>query len=226
MTIKTTAVAYYKTSSSTNVGNDKDSLKRQQQAVQSYAKAHRLEVIQEFYDAAVSGADRVQTRDGFNDMLAYLLANGARIVLVESASRFARDLVVQITGHALLKRHGIELIPVDAPAHFTEDTPTATMVRAVLGAVSEFEKNTLVARLRKARDRKSNELGRRIEGRKDWKPVPEEAVKIAKAAAVRGLSLRKVSALLAKKGFLSPSKRPYGAGSIALMLGRKPKPKR
>lgn len=49
-------------------------------------------------------------REGFDAMLAYMLGNGARIVLVENASRFARDLVVQITGHSLLKKHGLELI--------------------------------------------------------------------------------------------------------------------
>jgi hypothetical protein len=44
---------------------------------------------------------------------------------VETASRFARDLAVQITGHELLKARGIELIPVDAPNHFIEEAPTA-----------------------------------------------------------------------------------------------------
>ena len=87
-----TAVAYYRTSSATNVGQDKDSLKRQQDAVRAYAAAHQLEVVREFYDAAVSGADPVMDRAGFVEMLTYLLGNGARIVLVENASRFARDL--------------------------------------------------------------------------------------------------------------------------------------
>jgi DNA invertase Pin-like site-specific DNA recombinase len=63
----------------------------------------------------VSGADPVESRDGFSQMLAYMLDNGARTVLVENAGRFARDHVVQALGHALLKKHGIELNPVDAP---------------------------------------------------------------------------------------------------------------
>ena len=33
-----TACAYYRTSSAANVGNDKDSLKRQQEAVRTYAE--------------------------------------------------------------------------------------------------------------------------------------------------------------------------------------------
>ena len=68
------------------------------------------------------GADHVMTRPGFSEMLAYMLGNGARIVLCENASRFARDLAVQIAGHDLLKSKGISLIPVDAPNHFQDET--------------------------------------------------------------------------------------------------------
>jgi hypothetical protein len=67
-------------------------------------------------------------------------------VLAENASRFARDLIVQLTGHALLRGRDIELIPIDAPSHFTDPTPTAEMVRQILGAVSQFEKASLVGR--------------------------------------------------------------------------------
>lgn len=219
-----TAVAYYRTSSATNVGQDKDSLKRQQDAVRAYAAAHQLEVVREFYDAAVSGADPVMDRAGFVEMLTYLLGNGARIVLVENASRFARDLAVQIAGHDMLKGHGITLVPVDAPSHFQDETPTATMVRSILGAVSQFEKEALVLKLRKARDRKSAQLGRRIEGAK-WTQDPvrnprasEAALNAARAARDKGLSLRAISAELAAQGFVARSGKPYSAESVKVLL--------
>ncbi|HEY0421852.1 MAG TPA: recombinase family protein, partial [Rhodopila sp.] len=82
------------------------------------------------------------------------------VVLVETASRFARDLAVQLTGHAVLRARGIELVPVDAPTHFTDPTPTAEMVRQILGAVSQFEKASLVAKLRHARERVKATTGR------------------------------------------------------------------
>ncbi|HEX6014466.1 MAG TPA: recombinase family protein, partial [Geminicoccaceae bacterium] len=112
----TPAVAYCRTSSAANVGPDKDSLARQRAAVTAYAKAHRLEIVREFRDEAVSGADPIDRRPGFVAMLAYLHAGGggARTILVETASRFARDLAVQLTGHDLLRAPGIELVPVDA----------------------------------------------------------------------------------------------------------------
>lgn len=219
-----TAVAYFRTSSATNVGADKDSLRRQQDAVNAYAQAHGLEVVRTFYDAAVSGADPVMDRPGFAEMLAYILGNGARIVLVENASRFARDLAVQIAGHDMLRSRGITLVPVDAPNHFQDETPTATMVRSILGAVSQFEKEALVLKLRKARDRKSAQLGRRIEGAK-WVQdpaknprAPQAAVKAARAAHAKGLSLRAISAELAAKGFASRSGKPYSAQSIKVLL--------
>jgi len=141
---KPAAVAYFRTSSAANTGPDKDK-RRQRAAVTAYAKAVKLRVVAEFYDAAVSGADPVDSRPGFIALLEYCAANHIGIVLAENASRFARDLIVQLTGHALLRERDIELIPVDAPSHFTDPTPTAEMVRQILGAVSQFEKASLVA---------------------------------------------------------------------------------
>ncbi len=218
-----TAVAYYRTSSATNVGADKDSLQRQRDAVRAYAKAQQLEVVREFYDAAVSGADPVMDRPGFAEMLAYILGNGARIVLVENASRFARDLAVQIVGHDMLKSRGITLVPVDAPNHFQDETPTAVMVRSILGAVSQFEKEALVLKLRKARDRKSAALGRRIEGA-HWmhsqQRAPEAHVQAAQAARAAGLSLRAISAGMAAQGFVARSGKPYSAQSVKVLISR------
>jgi len=59
---KTPALAYLRTSSSANVGADKDSDKRQRQAIATFAKHAGYELLEEFYDAAVSGADPIDTR--------------------------------------------------------------------------------------------------------------------------------------------------------------------
>jgi DNA invertase Pin-like site-specific DNA recombinase len=133
------AVAYLRTSSRANVGPDKDSDKRQLAAIHAYAKAAGFEIVETFYDAAVSGADRVDDRPGFAKMLERLLSNGARSILVESPDRFARDLMVQLAGHDMLKAKGITLIAASAPTFFVEDTPTAVVAK--LAAV-QFEKAT------------------------------------------------------------------------------------
>ena len=58
-------------------------------------------------------------------MLERLLSNGVRTIVVETANRFARDLMVQEVGYAMLKERGIELIATDKPDAFLDDTPTA-----------------------------------------------------------------------------------------------------
>ena len=51
-----------------------------------------------FYDPAVSGADPIETRPGFNRLLDRIEGNGVRVVIMEDASRFARDLMTQELG--------------------------------------------------------------------------------------------------------------------------------
>jgi DNA invertase Pin-like site-specific DNA recombinase len=218
--VKLPAVAYYRTSSAANVGADKDSERRQREAVAGYAKGARVEVVAEFYDAAVSSADPVDQRTGFVAFLDHCVAHGVGVVLVENASRFAHDLAAQLTGHALLQARGIELVPVDAPTYFTDPTPTAEMVRQILGAVSQFEKASLVAKLRGARERKKAATGR-CEGRK---PVPAEVIAQAHRLARRNpktgrkRSLRQFAAELAALGYLGPSGKHYFPASVVHML--------
>lgn len=216
------AVAYLRTSSRTNVGPDKDSDKRQLAAIHGYAKAAGFEIVGEYYDAAVSGADPITDRPGFTEMLARLLSNGARTIIVESPDRFARDLLVQITGHDLLQRQGITLIPASAPAHFTESTPTAELIRNVLGAVAQFEKANLVAKLAAARKRQRQATGK-CEGRKSHAEARPEAVQLAKALRRRRpkggvMSLRAIADELAARGFVNENGKTFNQKSVAAML--------
>lgn len=214
------AVAYYRTSSAANVGADKGSEARQRDAVRSYGRALRMEIVEEFYDPAVSGADPIDIRPGFVALLDYCATNGIGVVLVENASRFARDLAIQLAGHALLKGRGLDLVPVDAPSYFSDPSPTAEMVRQILGAVSQFEKAGLVAKLKHARDRKRAATGR-CEGRP---PVPDHVVAEARRLFRKNpktgerRSLRAISAALAERGMLGPKGRPYLPGSVARMI--------
>jgi DNA invertase Pin-like site-specific DNA recombinase len=161
------AIAYLRTSSATNVGPEKDSDKRQQAAIAMFARANAYEIVDQYYDQAISGADPIDTRPGFKAMLDRIVSNGVRCIIVESPDRFARDLMVQLIGHDYLKSLGIELIPASAPDFFTEDTPTAVLVRQVLGAIAQFEKTSLVAKLKTARDRKRAQTGK-CGGRKTY----------------------------------------------------------
>ena len=218
----TKAVAYFRTSSETNVGEGKDSLQRQRQAVTKYAKAAGYQIIAEYSDDGVKGADPVDQRPGFAAILAHIAGNGVRTIIVETSSRFARDLVTQETGWRFLQDMGITLIAADSPDAFLDDTPTATMVRQILGAVSQFEKAALVAKLKGARDRKKAATGK-CGGRKSYEERSPKMVALAKKLARypvngRKRSLRDVAAELESAGHVTADGTRYTATAVARMI--------
>ena len=89
------AVAYLRTSSAANVGADKDSEKRQRAAIEAFARSAGYELVDSYYDEAVSGVDQVTSRPGFTAMMERIAGNEVRTIIVEMANRFARDLIVQ-----------------------------------------------------------------------------------------------------------------------------------
>ena len=216
-TNKLHAIAYLRTSSTTNVGTDKDSAKRQRSAIAAYAKAARYELVGEYADEGVSGADPIDSRPGFAAMLARIAGNGVRVIIVENASRFARDLTTQELGFRYLQSLGVKLIASNSPEAFVNDGPTATMVRQILGAVSQFEKAGLVAKLKAARDRRIA-AGKKCGGRKSLVERDPEAVKLARRLAKEGKTLRAIASELASGGHLAASGKPYAATAINRML--------
>ena len=183
----TAALAYYRTSSTTNV--DGDSEDRQRLSIDAYAKRAGLEIVADFYDAAVSGADPIDQRAGFIDLMAFAAAEGVEVVLVETASRFARDLMVQELGLQALKREGIALVAVDSPDTFTNGDPMVEAVRQMMGVMAQLDKAMTVAKLKGARDRASEKAGHRVEGRTGYK-APRHADLIREAKRLHRKSPR------------------------------------
>jgi DNA invertase Pin-like site-specific DNA recombinase len=219
---KAMAAAYIRTSSAANIGPEKDSDTRQRTAIAAFAKSAGYELAGEYRDDAISGADHIETRPGFTSMLSYIASNGARTIIVETASRFARDLMVQEVGFAKLQALGITLIAADSPQSFLDDTPTSKLIRQILGAVSEFDKAMTVAKLRGARERKRRETGK-CEGRKSHAERNPEVAALAKQLRRRRpkggqLSLRAIAAELARRGHFNERGNEFSSSAIASML--------
>jgi DNA invertase Pin-like site-specific DNA recombinase len=215
----TKAIAYFRTSSATNVGEDKDSLKWQREAVAKFAKAANYEIVAEYADDAVKGSDPVDARLGFSAMMTRIAGNGVRTIIVETASRFARDLIIQETGWRMLRDAGITLIAADSPDAFLDDTPTAVMIRQILSSVSQFDKAMLVAKLKGARNRKKREKGK-CGGRKSYAERSPELVVMAKKLARcpindRKRSLRDIAAELEAQGRVTKDGKRYAATATA-----------
>jgi len=95
----------------------------------------------------------------------------------------------------------------------------AVLVRQVLGAIAQFEKASLVAKLKAARDRKQRDTGKRCGGRRTYLERDPSLVIAAKALSAQRprLSLREIAARLAEQGH-TPKGNPYPAMSVRNML--------
>jgi DNA invertase Pin-like site-specific DNA recombinase len=215
----TKALAYFRTSSAVNVGGDSDV--RQRSAIHTYAANHGVEVVGEFYDAAVSGADALEDRPGYRQMMERIAGNGVRLVIVEDASRFARSVVVQELGLRDMHRLGVRVVTA-AGTDLTDDTdPERSMIRQLMGVISEAEKRRLVVKLKGARDRKTAKFGVRCGGAKGHKAeVPamvfgaiRELVAMHPAA-----SMLAISSELAEAGLTTRNGKPYSKQQIARFL--------
>jgi hypothetical protein len=87
--------------------------------------------------------------------------------------RLARDLLVSEVLLAQFRDLGVRVVAGDSGTDLTaaDEDPTRVLIRQVLGAVAQFEKSVIVAKLRAARIRQRRQTGR-CEG---WKPFGEHS---------------------------------------------------
>jgi DNA invertase Pin-like site-specific DNA recombinase len=211
------ALGYVRTSSAANIGRDKDSEPRQRRAIERFARQAGFEIADWFNDPAVSGADPIESRPGFAALLNRIDGNGVRVVLVEDASRFARDLLAQELGIGLLTKLGMRVLAANGDDLTQTDDPMKVAMRQIAGAFAQLEKARLVAKLRAARDRKREANGK-CEGRKGYAEAMPEAVALAKELHDQGMSYRKISAELFTRGHVTRTGKPHVASAIQKML--------
>jgi DNA invertase Pin-like site-specific DNA recombinase len=182
--MSTKAVSYLRVSGKAQVKGD--GFTRQRAAIEKYAKSNGMTLVAEYMDKGVSGTKELEDRDGLAELLDRVQSNGVKVVLVERADRLARDLVV---GEVLLRQFrdfGIRVVTADSGTDLTVDDedPTKTLIRQVLGAVSEFEKSVIVLKLRAARNRVRKKKGR-CEGRKPFGHYPGEQATLLRIKKLR-----------------------------------------
>lgn len=160
-----------------------DGFPRQREAIEKYAAANNLSIVRYFEEKGVSGT--TLDRPALSDLMVALLGNGTHVVIVEKLDRIARDLMVQETFIASLRRQGFELISA-APGeeNLCSDDPGRKLVRQIMGAVAEYDKSILVLKLRAARQRKKK-AGTMIEGRKPFGFREGEKATIERMLALR-----------------------------------------
>ena len=210
------AIAYLRTSSASNVGQNKDSEKRQREAIASFAASAGIEIVETFADPAVKGTDPIENRPGFSALLARIESNGVRTVLCEDSSRLARDMLTGELAIALLTKLGVTVLDHSGNDLTATDDPMKVAMRQIVQAMMQLEKSRLVAKLKHARDAKRAATGR-CEGVAGYDRTKPELVAAAHALN-DGRSLRAIAAELETQGYKSAKGNRLTHGQVARLL--------
>jgi DNA invertase Pin-like site-specific DNA recombinase len=134
-----------------------------------------------FREKGVSGTTDTADRPAWRSMLAEILADGVRAIVIERLDRLARDLMVQEYIIADCQKRGIVLLSTAEPDLCSSD-PTRVLMRQILGAIAAYDKSMIVLKLRGARERKRAQSGR-CEGAKPYGELPGEQDTLSTAYA-------------------------------------------
>lgn len=206
-----------------------DGFDRQREVIERRAGAAGFQIVREFVESGITGTNDLENRPALSALFEALASNGVRTVLVERADRFARDLMVGEILLAQFREIGVTVIEAEDGRDLTLDDPdnaTATLVRQILAAVAQFDKTSIVAKLRKARARKRAEDGR-CEGVKPFGALPGEQGAIDRMRALRRkregkrMSFARIAEELQADGFRTRSGNPWSASTVRNVLNRK-----
>jgi len=213
------AHAYLRVSGKGQIGGD--GFPRQLKAVREYAAAHDVKIVRVFREEGVSGTTESMDRPAWTELMTALHSNGVRVVLIEKLDRLARDLMVQESIIADLRKNGFELNSVAEPDLMAND-PTRKLLRQMIGALAEYDKSQIVLKLRGARMRKREKEGR-CEGRKPFGHYEGEAAAMVRIRALQGegLGFDRIAVKLNEEGIATRTGEPWHGVVINRILAAK-----
>lgn len=221
------ALSYLRVSGKGQIGGD--GFPRQREAIEALAATKGLDVAEEFRDEGISGTLGLADRPGLSALLDRALVSGITTIVIEKADRLARDLVESELLLRTFREHGIQVIEAEGGTDLThgggEVSPTTVLIRQVLGAVAQFEKSALVAKLRAARDRIRSQLGQ-CEGARAYGATGAEQAGLQRVLELAGVaggprqSLAQVAAALNREGVPTRTGRPWARSTVQAILSR------
>lgn len=220
------AVAYMRCSGDSQIGGD--TWGRQSEKIRAFAEARGFVIEKEWREEGVSGTVEYEQRPAFQEMLAELLSNGCRTIIVEDLSRLARRYAVQEQILLYLCAKGVTLWTCsNGGENITEAMnadPTRRLVIGMMGLISQWEREQIVAKLAAARKRKKLATGR-CDGRHPYGHKLGEAdiLQRMRFSKAQGLTASLIADSLNSAGSLSRYGKPWKASTIAKILGRETK---
>jgi DNA invertase Pin-like site-specific DNA recombinase len=210
------AFAYLRVSGKGQV--DGDGFPRQLGAIKQYATQHNITIVKVYREEGISGTTEWDNRPAFSDMMAELLSDGTRVVLIERLDRIARELLVQESIISDFKRKRLTLVSVNEPDLGSNDASRVAF-RQLMGVFAQYEKTVLVAKLKAARQRKRLTTGR-CEGAKPFGTLPGEEPIVDRMRTLRatGLPLVKIAHTLNQEGIKPRSGKQWYPTTVQRIL--------
>ena len=223
------AVAYIRVS--TQRQTEKDGPVRQLQAITGAADQLGVKVVAKFSEA-ISGKVRLEAdgeetrnREVLARCLDYCERNKIPVMLIEKSDRLARELVAQELAVQKFQKAGVRIISADGLQDLTrgdDSDPTVKLIRQIIGAVAEFDRNMISARLRAARERIRQQRGRcGGVARLGRDPEEQRAIKtIARMAGTARGSLARIAHELDTLGIRPRNGNRWSRSSVYLVVKR------
>jgi len=214
---KIEAVAYLRVSTVGQV--DGHGLERQDKAIKAYARKNRVEVLEVYREEGVSGT--IQDRPTLTRLMVEIIQAGRpKLILVESADRLGRDLLVSLLILEECRKHGIRVVACDSGMDLTDNKdPMVEAMATVQQAFAQLDKRRLGMKLAQSR-RDKRALGFRVDGRKPYGHRDEEkgGLALIQSLAKTGATFQAIADQLNEKGIPTRQGKPWLRGSVASVL--------
>jgi len=202
----------------------------QRAALESWSRAHGVELVAVHVDHGISGAASIEKRRALFDALAEVRARGAGVLLVARLDRIARDVALAALIGEQARRRGARIVACDGGGD-GGDEPAERLMRDVLFAFAAHERRMVAARTaaalaaKRARGERycaTPRLGERFaaDGRLETDQAEARAVALISRLRARGLSVRGIVAELERRPQYRPRGRCWHATTVVRVLRR------
>lgn len=153
----TPAISYLRVSTEGQL--DGFGLDVQRDSVAALADAEGFTIVAEYVDEGICGAEDLSVRLDLAAALDHLGTGDAKVLVIPKLDRLARDMVLQEQVLAEAWRHGaavVSCLPGERLYCQPDDPtdPSRTLIRQILGAVAQYDRSMIRARLMGGRRRK------------------------------------------------------------------------
>ena len=214
---KQEAVAYIRVSTTGQV--DGHGLERQDKAIKAYARKNRVAVLEVYREEGVSGT--IQNRPALTRLMVEIIQAGKpHLILVESADRLGRDLLVSLRILEECRKHGIRVIACDSGMDLTDNKdPMVEAMGIFQHTFAQLDKRLLGMKLAKSRKDKRAK-GFRVDGRKPYgyREGEVEGLALIQSLAQSKASLQAIANELNQKGIPTRQGKPWLKGSVASVI--------